>query len=162
MNSHWRSLLKAICLSGFFAGTVDIGSACVIYKANPLVILQAIAGGLLGKSSFDKGLWAATLGLMLQWVMSIVIAACCVLASARIAPLRRHWITAGLIYGIITFFVMNYIVVPLSAVGKSHAFSIRWFVENMLAMLLFGLIIVFVSNRSLSNRGPNDPKAGGD
>jgi uncharacterized membrane protein YdjX (TVP38/TMEM64 family) len=83
----------------------------------------------------------------------MVIAACCVLASAQIVRLRRHWITAGLIYGIITFFVMNYIVVPLSAVGRSHAFSIRWIVENVSAMLLFGLIIGFISNRSLWNHG---------
>lgn len=77
------------------------------------------------------------------------IAACCVLASDRIAILKRHWITAALFYGAIIFFVMNYVVVPLSAVREIHAFSTEWFVENMSAMLLFGLIIVFVSNRSL-------------
>jgi hypothetical protein len=146
---RWRSLSKAIIVSGFVAGTVDIGAACIIYKVNPFIILQAIAAGVLGKASFGDGGWAAALGLVLQWSMSIVIAACCVLASDRIVILKRHWITAGLIYGVITFFVMNYVVVPLSAVREIHAFSAEWFVENLSAMLLFGLIIVFVSNRSL-------------
>jgi hypothetical protein len=60
MNARSRSLGKAIFTSGFVAGTVNIGAACMIYKANALIILQAIAGGLRGKSSFDQGLWAAT------------------------------------------------------------------------------------------------------
>jgi type VI protein secretion system component VasK len=70
------------------------------------------------------------------------------MANEFVPYLRRHWIHAGLLYGVITFFVMNYAVVPLSAVGKVHAFTSRWVIENMLAMLLFGLIITYVERSS--------------
>jgi hypothetical protein len=134
---------------------VDIGSACAIYKANPITIMQAIAVGVLGRASFDGGLPSAALGLVLQWVMSIIIALCCVLANEQSLYLKRRWISAGLIYGTITFFVMNYLVVPLSRVGKVPAFSIPWLVENMLAMFLFGLIITYVTrDRSCGSRSP--------
>jgi hypothetical protein len=155
MGSPWLSKWRLICIGGLIAGTVDIGSACAIYRADPVVILQAIAVGVLGRASFGAGLPSAALGLMLQWGMSIVIAYFCAVADERIAYLRHRWVSAGLVYGTITFFVMNYLVVPLSRVGKIPAFSIRWFVENMLAMFLFGLIITYVN-------GQSTPKTRGD
>ena len=129
------------------AGTVDVGSACLIYKTTPLIILQAIAGGVLGNSTFERGWWSVTLGLALQWGMSIIIAACCVLASHKSDLLARRWIFAGCVYGVMTFIVMNYIVVPLSASLTTPHFSAPWLVKNMLAMLLFGLIISGVATR---------------
>lgn len=150
MKASGRRRLRVSVTAGLIAGTVDIGSACVIYHVDPVVILQAVAGGVLGKSSFHGGLESATLGLLLQWGMSILIAFCCVAANEAIGYLKRHWIRAGLLYGVITFFVMNYAVVPLSAVGKVHAFTLRWVAENMLAMLLFGLIITYVDRSSVA------------
>jgi len=43
----------------------------------------------------------------------------------------------------VIFFVMNYVVVPLSMVGHRPRLTPRHFAEDMLAMLLFGLIIAF-------------------
>ena len=63
----------AILLAGLIAGTLDIGAAALINGRNPLVILLYIASGLLGKVSFQSGLPAVLLGLVLQWLMSLII-----------------------------------------------------------------------------------------
>jgi FtsH-binding integral membrane protein len=52
---------------------------------------------------------------------------------------------AGLFYGVVIFAVMNYAVVPLSAVGHTFSFTPVQFLENMLAMLLFGIIIAYAA-----------------
>ena len=137
-------MLTAALLGGFIAGTIDVGSACLINWLSPEMILHSIASGLLGRSSFFGGLPTAALGLVLQWAMSIVIAAIYVIA-ARIAPvLSRAWIACGLAYGVVIFCVMNYVVVPLSAAPfKHHAMDAAKAGENMLAMLLFGLIVAY-------------------
>jgi hypothetical protein len=57
--------------------------------------------------------------------------------------LKRQWLAAGLAYGVVVFFVMNYVVVPLSAIGRVPHFTAARFIENLLAMLLFGVIIAF-------------------
>ncbi len=155
-----RSLWGAIWLGGLVAGTVDIGSACVIYNATPFIILQAIARGVLGKSSFEQGWRSAILGLALQWGMSILIAACCVGSSARVTFFKRNWVAAGLTYGVITFFVMNYVVVPLSAIGKIQRMSAALFAENVLAMLLFALIITSIATRALGVTGESSGRRG--
>src|SRR5438046_2171241 len=129
----------AILLGGLIAGTLDIGTAALINGRSPLVILLLIASGLLGKSSFQGGLPAVLLGLVLQWLMSLLIAAIYVLVSHRIPALKPHWISGGLAYGVGIFVVMNYVVVPLSEIGHIPQFTLWTFGGNVLAMLGFGL-----------------------
>jgi uncharacterized membrane protein YagU involved in acid resistance len=140
----------AILLGGLIAGTLDIGAAALINGRSPLVILLVIASGLLGKASFQGGLPAVVLGLALQWLMSLIIAAIYVLVSNRIPELKRHWIAGGLAYGVGIFVVMNYVVVPLSRIGRIPQFSAWTFGGNTLAMLGFGLLIAFFARSSLS------------
>ena len=138
-----RSILGAILLGGFIAGTIDIGAAALINTVSVPRILKAIASGILGKASFERGMEAESLGVLLQWAMSILIAAIFVVTASRVTILKRQWLAAGLAYGVAVFFVMNYVVVPLSAIGRVPHFTAARFMENLLAMLLFGVIIAF-------------------
>ena len=147
MNSPRRPLRTAILCGGFVAGTIDIGSASLINWISPLIILRAIASGVLGKPSYHDGLYSTALGLGLQWAMSLLIAAIYVLAAARISRLGKYWALSGAAYGVVVFFVMSYVVVPLSAAWPRNAFTTRTFIENLLAMLLFGLIVAFFQRR---------------
>jgi hypothetical protein len=139
----WGSLLRAMLSAALVAGTIDIGAACLINGVNPIVICQAIASGALGKSSFQEGLSSAAFGLALQWLMSLIIVACCFLSGHRVPWLRRRWQWAGVAYGVVIYLVMNYVVVPLSAVGHRPHFGVGKFLGNLVAMLLFGLIVSF-------------------
>jgi hypothetical protein len=136
-----------VVVGGLIAGTIDIGAASVINMLSPIVIMQAIASGVLGRASFRMGLSSAVLGLVLQWAMSILIAAIFVGAARRLNILTRRWIVGGVAYGVVVYFIMNYVVVPLSAARFSGKFTITGFAENMLAMLLFGLIVAFCARR---------------
>ena len=138
------SPIMAILLAGFIAGTIDIGAACLINSRDPIFICQAIASGVLGKSSFHSGLSSAGLGLVLQWGMSIIIAGIYIVAAQILPVLQRGWIAFGLAYGVGIYFVMNLIVVPLSrAGGKGYHFVPVKFAEDMVAMLVFGTIVAW-------------------
>jgi hypothetical protein len=139
---------RAALLGGVVAGAIDIGAACVINARSVPFILHAIAGGLLAERSFSGGAPTAFLGLVLQIAMGILIAAIYVVAAQFLPFLNRRWITWGLIYGLVIFFVMNYVVVPQSAWHRMPNFSPRQFAANLVAMFLFGLIVAFFSSRS--------------
>ncbi len=141
MKPSRHPALAAILWGGFVAGTIDIGAASLISGYSPIVILKYVAGGLLGKSSLGGTASVAMLGLLLQWVMSIIIAAVFVMALHRRIPLMRRWPLWGVAYGVVIFFVMNYVVVPLSALGVTPHFSAYSFTANFAAMLLFGWIV---------------------
>jgi uncharacterized membrane protein YagU involved in acid resistance len=142
-----RDVFTAILLGGVIAATIDIGAACVMSGRSPGFILQVIAGGLLGKATFDGGVATMLLGVVLQEAMGLLIATMYVLLAKSIPVLLRRWIISGLAYGVVIFFVMNYVVVPLSAWKSTPHFTSAKFAANMAAMLLFGLIVAFFARR---------------
>jgi uncharacterized membrane protein YagU involved in acid resistance len=152
MAANVHRPLPAALLGGFIAGTIDVGAAALIFGASPIVILQAIASGVLGRAAFFDGAASAALGLILQWAMSWVIAAVYVGAARYLSALGRHWLTSGLGYGVVVFSAMNYVVVPLSAAYPRNPFTPRTFIESLLAMLLFGVLVAFFARRAWSSR----------
>lgn len=148
MGRKSRGRPSAILLGGISAATIDIGAACLITGRSALFILHTIAAGLLGKAAFSGGIRTAALGLALQVLMGVIIAAVYVGASRVMPVLRRRWIAWGLAYGVVIFFVMNYVVVPLSAWQRVPHFSPAKFAANMAAMLLFGLIVAYFARRA--------------
>jgi hypothetical protein len=150
MSARSHRATGTIVLAGLIAGTADIGAAALINGLSPVVILRAIASGLLGKVPLDAGVSAALIGLVLQWVMAILITMIYFAATNPLPALRRRWRLSGVVAGVVIFLVMNYVVVPLSAApfrprmtihGLLTAFTPYQLVANLLAMILFGLII---------------------
>jgi hypothetical protein len=150
MEMRDRFLFAALC-GGLVAGTLDIGMAALLNSVSPLVALLFIASGILGKTAYHAGLAGVLLGLGLQWVMSLVIAAIYIFGSRRLTLaknlLKNSWALGGVLYGFAIFFVMSYIVVPFSAAVPKPVFTLQTFAENLLAMTVFGLIIAFFAHR---------------
>jgi len=138
-----RAEWVTVIVAGFVAGTLDIGAAALINLVSPGRVLRFIAGGLLGKEALAGGALVALLGLVLQWAMSLLIAGVYVIASRWFPVMRRSWVVGGLCYGVVIFLVMNYVVVPLSAWARFPSFTATTFIANLIAMLVFGLIVAF-------------------
>lgn len=139
----------AIFAGGLIAGTLDIGAAALINLASPRLILRFIAGGVQGSAALQGGAASEWLGLVLQWVMSLLIATAFVLPALRLRWMTSRWVAAGLAYGVVVFAVMNYVVVPLSAWHRVNHFTPGSFAMNLAAMLVFGLIVAFAARKFL-------------
>jgi uncharacterized membrane protein YagU involved in acid resistance len=146
MTMHNRVLFAALC-GGLVAGTLDIGVAALVNSVSPLVVLVFIASGILGKAAYHTGAAGLVLGLALQWAMSFAIALIYGLGRERMEVLRHSWILGGALYGLAIFLVMSFVVVPLSRAVPQPAFTLPALVENLLAMILFGLIVAFFARR---------------
>jgi hypothetical protein len=113
--------LVTAALGGGIAGLLDITYAIVLWgvilKAGALTILQSVAAGWLGKASFDGGAATAALGLATHFGIAYCMALVYVLAATKLPVLVHRPIVMGVIYGFLLFLVMNFVVVPLSAIG---------------------------------------------
>src|SRR5687767_15122496 len=112
------STRRALVYGTLIVGILDGLDAVVFFGlrgAQPIRIFQAIASGLLGRQAFDGGLATAALGLVLHFFIAFTIVAVFLFASKRLPVLVRAAIVSGILYGIAVYFVMNYIVIPLSA-----------------------------------------------
>jgi uncharacterized membrane protein YagU involved in acid resistance len=100
---------------------LDISDAMIFFGirvgAPPIRIFQSIAAGLLGREAArGGGLPTAILGGCLHFFIAFCIVSIFYLVSRRVEALTRHPVWFGMAYGIAVYFVMNLVVLPLSAV----------------------------------------------
>ncbi|HEX8772943.1 MAG TPA: hypothetical protein VF735_05010 [Pyrinomonadaceae bacterium] len=145
--------LDTILYGGLVVGILDGLFALIFYGlilgAQPMRIFQSVAAGLLGKASFDGGTRTFLLGVLLHFVVALCIAAVYYAASLKLPLLIDHAIVSGLVYGMIAYLVMNYVVIPLSAIGYRPS-SFRLFLPAFIGhALLVGLPIALLARRSV-------------
>lgn len=153
MTEPVRNAWRHVLLATLVAGSIDIGYAItttLLRGGQAERLLQAVASGWLGKASFDGGWSAAALGLASHYAIIFVAAALFLAASRRIAWLRAHPCISGMLYGLGIYLVMNFVVVPLSAVPFQLHYHL-WPTLGDLASHIFGvgLVISLVTRRAL-------------
>ena len=140
----------AILVGGSIAATFDILYAIIgswiRAQVPPLVILQSVASGLIGQRAYEGGEATALLGLCLHYAMGFIIAAIFWFASRRLRFMTERAVIAGLLYGACVFFVMNFVVLPLSAFPTPITHTPTRMAVNIVAhMVLFGLPIALAA-----------------
>ena len=115
--------IDTIPLGGLLIGIFDLLFAFIFYAlilgAPPLRIFQSVAAGVLGRpAAISGGVRTFLLGILLHFVVATCIATVYFIATQFLPVLVRHAVISGLLYGVVAYFGMKYIVVPLSAIGQ--------------------------------------------
>ena len=147
--------LRALLIGGAIAGALDILFAigfAMSRGSTPERLLQVVASGAFGKPAFDGGAAMAAMGLLLHFVLSFIWTALFFFAArAKPAVLRRPYLTA-IAFGILVFFVMRLVVLPLSAFPFPVKFQlVGWGADLLSHMFLFGIPIVLATRRALAS-----------
>jgi len=115
---HVPKGLLAIIYAGALCGVLDISAACVnAYVAAGLApehVLQGVAGGLLGRNTFQGGLKTATLGLAMHFTMAFSVATIFYALSRRFPLPQKVFgvVAVGMSYGAAVFVVNNFLTAP--------------------------------------------------
>ena len=113
-NFRWAAILWA----GLIAGALDLTAAIItntLRGSTPVRVMQSVASGLLGEESYQGGLKTAALGVLLHFVIAFGAAAVFYAASRKLRFLLRRPVVWGLVYGVLVYFFMSRVVLPLSA-----------------------------------------------
>lgn len=121
------SVGTAIVIGTLIAGTLDALDAIVVFGlrsgVTPPRIFRGIAAGLLGSAAGSGGTPAALLGVVLHYTVALGIVTTYVLVSRALPALNRRPLVYGPLYGIVAYLVMNFVVIPLSAIGTFPRFN---------------------------------------
>jgi hypothetical protein len=148
-------LMPAILIGGALAGLGDITYAIIHYGMPPANlpaerVLQSVAAGLVGPEQARAGGWGtAALGLTAHFSIAIIMAAVFNAAALFVPLLKKLWFVTGPLYGLGLLFVMNYVVVPYSATGRSAALPQGDYLYGAIFahVVLVGLVIAFFASR---------------
>jgi hypothetical protein len=126
---------RAILVGGLVVGTLDALDAVIFFGLRngtaPIRIFQSIAAGVLGRASFQGGMQSAVLGFALHYLVAFLIVTAFVVLGRLMPSLLDHAVIAGIVYGVAVYFVMNYLVIPLSATSRAP-FVMAVFVNGIL------------------------------
>jgi uncharacterized membrane protein YagU involved in acid resistance len=148
-----RPLARAVLIGGSIAGLLDILFAITFAATNgrtPAWLLQTVATGLLGESAYEGGTPAAVLGLAAHFGLSFLWAALFVAVASRWLRLVARPAFSGPAFGILVFFSMRLVVLPLSAFPYPVSFAQPGATLDLLShMFFFGLPIALAAARAL-------------
>jgi len=154
-----RNALRAVLWGGLISGALDISAAFVVYGAmgaRPVPLLQGIASGLLGRRAYSGGAATALLGLQLHFVIAYGAATVYVLLGRRMTFLTRRPLIAGPVYGVVVFFFMQLVVLPLSAYGFRMRSLRLALIGIAIHMVCIGLPVALVTRRFASRSLKSD------
>jgi hypothetical protein len=142
---------KTILITGLIAGSLDILTAFADYYfqtgKGPEGVLRFIASGLLGKPAFTGGAVMAWIGLLLHFIIACGFTIIFFFLYPKIKWLRINIVLTAIIIGLLTWCVMNLIVVPLSqtpALPFHLATSIK---AALILMCMLGLPMAIIFKR---------------
>ena len=151
------SAFVTIVYGGLVIGVLDFIDASTFF---PLYfgisfwdVWHGPASGLIGReASRSGGVNTALLGIVLHFVVATCIATVYYLASRYLSFLIRHPIISGMAFGVIANLVMQWVVIPLSAIGyRPPAETIDWGsqMNNYIGhALLVGLPVALIASWS--------------
>jgi uncharacterized membrane protein YagU involved in acid resistance len=149
------TLGAAIFYGGLIAGILDAADGFVAYYFaagfNPIQVLQFIASGFYGAAAFQKDISGALVGLLAHFFIAFAVAAIYVGATRFLPMLSRKAEMWGTIYGVAVFLVMNFVVLPHTAVVKSP-FSLPLLLNGVLAHALFIGLPIALAARRIANQ----------
>jgi hypothetical protein len=147
-----------IFYGGLAIGILDICDAMIFFGLwlgiSPLGIWRSVAGGVLGRQAAAAGGFKiALLGLALHFVNATLIATAYYIVVSILPVLNKYAVAAGLIYGVVVYFIMTFVVVPLSAIGPRPFPAWPSLINGLVGhALLVGLPVALIARWSAKKR----------
>jgi hypothetical protein len=143
----WRPILVATLI----CGTLDILLAVVLSTAfgkGPAAMLRGVASGPFPGAT-EWGAGGSALGLATHFTLMAIMVAVFVLAARKQPSLLDQPVLWGVVYGLITYVIMNLVVVPLRF-GTPLPPAARAIATQLFAhVVLVGLPTAFIARRYL-------------
>jgi hypothetical protein len=146
-------MARTIALATLVAGTLDILFAAIlstIFGKGPATMLRGVASGPFPDAP-DWGATGSALGLLTHFTLMAIMAAFFVVVANHRPTLLDKPNQSGIVYGLVTYVVMNLLVVPLRFGNWPP--TPRGIATQLFAhIVLVGIPIALITARTLRSR----------
>jgi uncharacterized membrane protein YagU involved in acid resistance len=141
---------EVIALAGLVSGTLDLTATSALMRSNDVPIkrlLQTIASGAFGHSSFKQGNKTVVAGFLFHFLIAFTAAFVYYAISRRLSALIDTPLFSGVVYGSVVHLVMSRIIVPLSAAPKRDFSPKAFLTQLIIHIFCVGLPISLIVSR---------------
>lgn len=145
-----KPVFLKIFLTGLLAGTLDALAAIIwAHKVPPAAIFQYIASGVFGKAAFVSGNDMVLFGLTFHYLIAIGFTAAWYFTYPLFYGIFKNKYIIACAYGILTWFIMNLAIVPLSKIGWTPFKHVSGVLIGMgILIICIGLPAAWVADRN--------------
>ena len=147
-------MLRPIGIGTAISGTLDILFAMILTVAFGREIpnmLRYVASGPFPAAT-DMGTGGAVLGLVVHFALMAIMATGLMLLVSRRPQLAETPLRTGIAYGAITYFIMNWVVVPLRFHAPLPPKPLSIATQAFAHLVLVGIPMAYVAARYLRPR----------
>ncbi|HKW58010.1 MAG TPA: hypothetical protein VJN42_11700 [Candidatus Acidoferrum sp.] len=130
--------IRAILAAWLICGTLDGLSAVALSSGQFIRVFQFIASALLGSNSFKGGTATAALGVCLHYLIALTATVVYYAASRAMPILIERALLFGILYGIVVHLFMQFVVLPLSTLGRRPFNAPSFFIYLAVHMIVVG------------------------
>ena len=143
--------LQTIVVGGFAVGVLDaiaaMANAWFRGGVGPDRVWQYVASSVVGSDAFGGGIAMAALGLFFHFCVAFGVATVFYMLARLMPVLIRYAVVAGIIYGVVVYFAMSYLIVPMTLV-RQGAFNWYGLISGLVIHILFvGLPVALIARR---------------
>ena len=147
-------MLKPIAVATAVSGTLDILFAMVLtvfFGREIGNMLRYVGSGPFPQAT-EMGASGAIVGLLVHFTLMAIMAAAYVLAARRVPALIEKPIQWGVLYGLATYVVMNWLVVPMRFGTPLPPSPLSMATQLFAHIVLVGIPIALIAARYLRPR----------
>ncbi len=147
-------MARAFIWATLVAGTLDILYAALlsmIFGRGPATMLRFVASGPFPAAT-EMGAAGSVLGLVVHFTLMAIMAAAYLLVARNTPSMLAKPIQWGVIYGLATYVIMNWIVVPLRFDAPLPPKAISIASQLFAHIVLVGLPIAMIAAKTLRPR----------
>ena len=142
-SSQVRSIIIAGLVIAIANGLDQTVFAVLTQHVTPVIVFQYFASAFIGLAAFAGGYTTALLGLLIHLVITLMVAGVFILATSKIAFLRRTVFGSALVYGVAVSIISG-AVLPFTLAPKLPVTTLA-VVHSLIADALFiGLPLALV------------------
>ena len=149
-----HGILRPILVATLVAGTLDILAAVslsLIFGRGPMNMLRFVASGPFPDAT-EWGPTGSVLGLAVHSALMAIMVTLYMIVADRRPALRAKPLQWGVIYGLVTYVVMNLIVVPLRFPGAFPPSPRGVATQLFCHIVLVGIPVAYIAARHLRGR----------
>lgn len=141
-------ILSVGILIGIFDGLAAILNAWLRSGIKPEQVFQYIASGLFGEVAFSGGATMMLIGILIHFFIAIMVTMVFFLFYTKIIHARKNYLLYGAIYGILVWWVMNNVIIPLSAIDAVVPAPSQIIISLLIHIFVIGIPISFFASRN--------------
>jgi len=144
-----KLLITKVLLAGIIVGTLDISAAMLQFflktEKDPFIVLKFVASGVFGSAALKGGADMIAWGFLFHYIIAMSFTVFFFWLCSRRPSLLKNRLLTGIGYGIFTWAVMRFVVVPLSFTNKQPATLSGTLMAILILVVCIGIPLAYMA-----------------